>query len=422
MNERDARLRLIRNQILLEGAVRFALLALLWYLLCFVLEPSSDAFILRSAGLLFVFVMIPELIYKWRRFLSARAMVADMWAFGQHSLEDASRQLAAYMAVKSDIKDASPYIDVMHGQIGGSLAESERAVLQVIEQMDQLITRAHEQRKRIYESLESGKSLTENTRSRAENSKQIITAVETQFDAQIGELRTNFEQIHSLGVEMLALTPLTKLITGIAQQTSLLALNAEIEAARAGSAGQGFAVVAFEVRKLSVQTTKAATDIAAKINATTQRVDHEMAAAQNALNKRSTDHVMSHLVGDLAEMQHQFAISSELLLNVITEVDESYAETANRLSAALGHIQFQDVMRQRMEHVQSSLLDMRDHLTTLGEKPDRPGWNGLFDTTFKSLLASHTDRYKMADETVAHAAVTGIETSHDHSRPAIELF
>jgi hypothetical protein len=53
---------------------------------------------------------------------------------------------------------------------------------------------------------------------------------------------------------------------------------------------------------------------------------------------------------------------------------------------------------------------------------DRPGWDGLFDTTFKSLLASHTDRYKMADETVAHAAATGIETSHDHSRPAIELF
>jgi methyl-accepting chemotaxis protein len=422
LNERDTRLRLIRNQILLEGAVRFALLALLWYLLCFVLQPSSEAFGLRCAGLLFLFVMIPELIYKWRRLDGARSMVADMWAFGQHSLEDASRQLAAYMAVKTDFKDASPYIDVMHGQIGGSLAESEREVLQVIEQMDQLITRSHEQKKRIYESLESGKGLTESTRLRAENSKQIIASVETQFDAQIVELRTNFEQIHSLGVEMLALTPLTKLITGIAQQTSLLALNAEIEAARAGSAGRGFAVVAFEVRKLSVMTTKAATDIAAKINATTQRVDHEMAAAQSALNKRSSDHVMSHMVGDLAEMQRQFAKSSELLLSVITEVDMNYAETADRLSAALGHIQFQDVMRQRMEHVQCSMMDMRDHLSRLSEMSDRPGWDGLFDTTFKSLLASHTDRYKMADETVAHAAATGIETSHDHSRPAIELF
>jgi methyl-accepting chemotaxis protein len=131
---------------------------------------------------------------------------------------------------------------------------------------------------------------------------------------------------------------------------------------------------------------------------------------------------MAHLVGDLAEMQHQFTKSSELLLSVITEGDVNYAETADRLSAALGHIQFQDVMRQRMEHVQSSMMDMRDHLSRLSEMSDRPGWDGLFDTTFKSLLASHTDRYKMADETVAHAAATGIETSHDHSRPAIELF
>jgi methyl-accepting chemotaxis protein len=218
------------------------------------------------------------------------------------------------------------------------------------------------------------------------------------------------------------LTPLIKVITSIAQQTSLLALNAEIEAARAGSSGRGFAVVAYEVRKLAVLSNQAAADIAAKINATCNRVDNEMADARASLEQQATSSAMSHLITDLGEMQSEFCKNSQLLLDVITEVDASYAESASRLSEALGHIQFQDVMRQRMEHVQAALVEMRDHLLRLAERPDRPGCDGLFDTTFKTLLESHLNSYKMASQTITHFAVVGGNSDGDHSRPAIELF
>jgi methyl-accepting chemotaxis protein len=94
----------------------------------------------------------------------------------------------------------------------------------------------------------------------------------------------------------------------------------------------------------------------------------------------------------------------------------------NRLSQALGHIQFQDVMRQRMEHVQEALLEMREHLLYLMRKPCDPAWDGSLDITFKAMLSDHLKKYRMASQTVTHLAISGGDAKADDSRPAIELF
>jgi methyl-accepting chemotaxis protein len=250
----------------------------------------------------------------------------------------------------------------------------------------------------------------------------IITELGTQLEDQSTEMHSNFGRIENLAGEVRALTPLIKVITSIAQQTSLLALNAEIEAARAGSAGRGFAVVAVEVRKLAVLSTKAAADIAAKINATCKRVDTETANAKSSLEQYESKAGMHNLVAGLGEMQQEFANNAGLLLNVIGEVDSSYAESIERLSEALGHIQFQDVMRQRMEHVQNALMDMREHLLLLADKQGDLEWDGQLDKTFETLLGSHLEQYKMASQTMTHLALAGGTAGSSSDRPSIELF
>ncbi len=181
-------------------------------------------------------------------------------------------------------------------------------------------------------------------------------------------------------------------------------------------------MVAYEVRKLAVLSTKAAADIAGKMNSTCDKVNLEMADARASLAEHESSAAMSHMVGDLGEMQQEFLKDSELLLKVITEVDANYEESVNRLSQALGQIQFQDVMRQRMEHVQEALAEMHEHMQYMSEMTLSFVWQGKFKPTFKELLAAHLDRYRMASQTLTRQAVAGGGSGKDHSRPAIELF
>ena len=377
---------------------------------------------LYVATMCFLLLLMPQIILALWNWLQARKGIAELGQAGTMSKDQLALMAIRRMAMRDELGDSRPYIDVMYHQIGDSLAESEREVLKVIKQIGLLNERAVKQREHIADSIKSGKQLTESTHSRVENNKQIIAAIRMQLETQTEDFRNNFERIQGLGNRIGALTSLIKVITSIAQQTNLLALNAEIEAARAGSAGRGFAVVASEVRKLAVLSTRAASDISAKIQATCKNVDEEMATARESLKQHEASGAMSHLVADLCEMQSEFANNGQLLLDVITEVDANYEESVNSMSQALGHIQFQDVMRQRMEHVQEALVEMRDHMLYLMERPCDTVWNGAFDVTFKAMLADHLKRYRMASQTVTHIAVAGGRSSAELDRPAIELF
>jgi methyl-accepting chemotaxis protein len=421
-SDNKSRLSKARNRLLLQAALGLICNLLLWFSLGKVLGPAFIPFRLQAAVPFFLFILVPGTIVMRLNWIQARQGIAELGVVGTLTKSQLASVMARRTAMRDELKNSKPYIEVMREQIGDSLNESEREVMEVIEQIGLLIAQSNEQRAKIAQSIKSGRDLTESTQLRVENNKQIIAAIEMQLEAQNEEFRDNFGRIQNLSGEVGALTPLIKVITSIAQQTSLLALNAEIEAARAGSAGRGFSVVAFEVRKLSVLTTKAAADIAEKINSTCKKVDGEMAEALASLKQHESDSAMTHLIADLTGMQQDFNQNSQLLLEVITEVDASYAQSVNRLSQALGHIQFQDVMRQRMEHVQEALVEMRDHMQSMSGKMDDFGWYGEFDRTFKEILAAHLSRYRMASQTRTHHAVAGGGSNSDNSRPAIELF
>jgi len=140
----------------------------------------------------------------------------------------------------------------------------------------------------------------------AEISRQVGTARDFSREA-VTHASGSSNIIKSLAESAQRINEVVKLISEIAEQTNLLALNATIEAARAGEAGRGFAVVASEVKALAAQTAKATGEISAQV-----------AAIQTATNEavQSTEAI----VGDISKI-------SEITVEIASAVEEQDAVT-----------------------------------------------------------------------------------------------
>jgi hypothetical protein len=224
----EARFRRIRNRLIGAMAINLLSAILIWLAFAFLLGPVPDSYRVDSAGILLLLMLLPQLILMWLNWRNARRAMTEMWAFGKLNFDEISHTLTMHKAFQLEIEDSRPYIDVMHGQIGGSLAESGAEILALIEQLTLLNQQSSQQMGRISQSVQSGKALTEATQIRVERNQQLISRLESQLGEQACELQGNYEQIRELANVVGALIPFIKVISSIAKQTSLLALNAGI--------------------------------------------------------------------------------------------------------------------------------------------------------------------------------------------------
>ena len=245
--------------------------------------------------------------------------------------------LISFHDILSKMNLASEQVSCSSTQLSGTtqqtlvgMEEQRAETHQVASAMTEMSATVHEVAVNISDAANASHGAAKAT----ETGRSVVTASVTSIEQLSAKLEQAEILIHTLEEESENISSILSVITGIAEQTNLLALNAAIEAARAGEQGRGFAVVADEVRSLSSRTHDSTNEIHQVI--TSLQSGSQAAVQAMAESKQAAELVVSHsakteevlveitqAVGQIDTMTSQIASASEEQTVVAEEINKN---------------------------------------------------------------------------------------------------
>ncbi len=240
------------------------------------------------------------------------------------------------------IADASNQLASAAEELNAVTEDSSRGLLRQNDEIQQAATAVTEMTSAVEEVARNAMSTSEASRGAStqagEGLGQARHAVSAVDDAT-REIGTSTTIVEQLATQLRDIGKVLDVIRGIAEQTNLLALNAAIEAARAGEQGRGFAVVADEVRALAARTQASTGEIESMINAVQASSDQAVVAMGKSQTLVATTQTLARATGDALE---QIAVGIGQINDrnlVIASACEEQANVAREVDRNLLNIQ-----------------------------------------------------------------------------------
>ncbi len=250
---------------------------------------------------------------------------------------DAALAVNHFVAMVQETVNEVKDLGRQNSTIATTITGATRAISEGVEQERQIVEATTQKSHSIKEILSGAIAVSEQTQRNVANANEELVTAKDALYRLVGEVEGYIETEHEMSSQLVSLRHdadqvknVLEVIKDIADQTNLLALNAAIEAARAGEHGRGFAVVADEVRKLAERTQKSLTEIEISVSTIVQSInDVADKMGDNAKN-------MNELTAISNEVEEKISATSNEMERSVNVAKRSYSDSVEMV----GHIEW----------------------------------------------------------------------------------